>query len=200
MHWERQLARHGFSPLPWAPNWLQEVERRLGVRALASDDVRSVEAAEADPWSMSGQVGLGCQPWHTDGAVSPRPPSLLALGLRSGQDPVPTELVDLEAELNRGVRDEFAKAILCIRDRRGRARLRHGVSGVDHRLVWDPRVCEVLSSDRLAMKLQQLEPSYAHHWRSGELLLIDNKRVMHRRPSVERRGQRVLRRVYLYDL
>ena len=65
---------------------------QLEVLARSYGEVRSPwkklvpqDARTADSWSLSGMFGLGAFPWHTDGAVSPRSPSVVLLYCRQNQ-------------------------------------------------------------------------------------------------------------------
>ncbi|WP_373319782.1 TauD/TfdA family dioxygenase [Rugosimonospora africana] len=66
------------------------------------------------------------------------------------------------------------------------------------RLRWDPRTCTPRTG--LAIKTVEDKPPTAYvEWRPGRLLIIDNFRVLHRRPAVHGQTKRVLERTYVWD-
>lgn len=154
---------------------------------------RSPEAA--DPWSHSGVVGYGEFPWHTDGAVAPIPPRWMILECLADDSGSPTDLVDPPSE----ILALFRRTLLVSRDRAGRVRYLPAAAPLGQnrfRVRWDPRVCAPSTGD-ISRIVDELEPSSSLKWRVGMLLIVDNHRLLHRRPAVRPGVTRRLRRTYI---
>lgn len=98
--------------------------------------------------------------------------------------------------------------MLKVTDRRGRVRYLPAANhelGPDAgrrethwRLRWDPRTC----IPRAGITIEQVAayaPTAAVQWREGRIAVMDNHRLMHRRPSVIREDGRILERTYVWD-
>ncbi|MGJ0391909.1 MAG: TauD/TfdA family dioxygenase [Methylocystis sp.] len=175
--------------------------RRVPGRAGSLEEVvepRPVD--DAHPRSLSARYGLGRLPFHIELSHRTRPCRYLLLGcIDPGSPSAATMLLDWrtlafareELELLEEVpvlvrtgRRSFYSTILAT----GGAFLRY-----------DPACLEALDErGRRAMQLVEDRiagaPSDAHHWRQGDILIIDNWRVLHgRSPSDRGSGRRLAR-------
>ncbi|MEV5010984.1 TauD/TfdA family dioxygenase [Streptomyces sp. NPDC055692] len=107
-----------------------------------------------------------------------------------------TELLDPCPRLQLGLR----RTVLRVKDRRGR--VRHLPASLPTRdgwrLRWDPRTCKPLSGVSIE-EIERYPPSTRVDWQEGRLLLIDNFRMLHRRPEVSESGTRILERIYVWS-
>lgn len=174
---------------------------RAAGRAGASEEVIQPQTSDdAHPRSLSAQYGLNALPFHVElshrtlpcrylllGCIDPGSPSALTMLLdwrTLGFSPEEFRLLESAPILVRSGRRSFYSTILrcdrtllrydpgCLEavDERGRAALRL----VEHRLA--------------------LGSPYIHEWRRGEILIIDNWRVLHGRgPSEHGSGRRLAR-------
>jgi alpha-ketoglutarate-dependent taurine dioxygenase len=187
------LAEHGFAVLNEATASVVGAELgRIGSQVVLVPR----EQQNADSWSLSGTYGLGAFPWHTDGAISSNPPRWLLLRAMRLSNPTCTELLDPEPGLRAGLRRTVLRATnrvgkvaylpAAIPDR-GRWRLR-----------WDPRTCTPQAGITIE-EMEQQVPTSIVEWQQGQLLIMDNTRLLHRRPAVDGQSERVLERTYVWD-
>ncbi|MFG1858529.1 hypothetical protein ACGFJT_42325 [Actinomadura geliboluensis] len=196
--WREVLGRRGYAVLD--DRSVDEIAPALG-RLGASVLLMPRDRGQADPWSLSGVYGQDAFPWHTDGAVSTRPPRWLVLRAVRADHAPPTELLAPDPVLLA----ELRRTVLKVTDRRGRVRhlpaANHevGLDASRHwRLRWDPRTC----IPRAGITIEQVaayDPTAAVHWREGRIAVVDNHRLMHRRPSVTLKDGRILERTYVWD-
>lgn len=66
------------------------------------------------------------------------------------------------------------------------------------RFRWDPRTCQPRAGLTVAEMERQL-PTTTIQWKQGRLLIIDNARLLHRRPAVSGKAERLLERIYVWD-
>jgi hypothetical protein len=147
-------------------------------------------------WSLSGSFGRSAFPWHTDGAISSRPPRWIVLRAVELSERASTELMDPSDGLLRSLQ----RTVLVARDRLGRARYLPAYVPMDHghRVRWDPRTCRP-RSEETAVEVAMTPPSAAIEWRPDLSVVIDNYRLMHRRPAVGAGAERVLERTYVWS-
>lgn len=152
-------------------------------------------AVNREAWSHSDHYGYGYFPWHTDGALAVLPPRWMVMECEVVEGSSSTELLDPPPELVQRLR----RCAMRVRDRAGRIRYLPPLSPTEdgkHRLRWDPRVCEV--NDVVLSALIEAEPPTAVcEWVEGRVLLMDNWRLMHRRPAVNPSALRRLARSYV---
>jgi len=152
-------------------------------------------AVDRAAWSHSDNYGFGDFPWHTDGVVAVLPPRWMVLECQSVEGPTSTELLDPPSELVQRLR----RCAMRVRYRTGRVRYVPPVSPTtdgQHRLRWDPRVCEI--NDAALSAIIEAEPPTARcDWVEGRILVVDNWRLMHRRPAVDPSALRRLIRTYV---
>ncbi|WP_457936909.1 TauD/TfdA family dioxygenase [Mesorhizobium sp. 10J20-29] len=174
---------------------------RVGGRAGALEEVIEPHSADAaHPRSLSARYGLGALPFHTELSHRTRPCRYLLLGcIDPGSPAAATMLLDWQTlgfspeELNlleatpvlvRSGRRSFYTTILAP----GGAFLRYDpgcLEAVDQR----GRIALALIDNRIAAASPQ-----AHQWRQGDILIIDNWRVLHgRSPSDPGSGRRLAR-------
>lgn len=178
---------------------------RLGTRTAGragslEEIIEPRSADEAHPRSISACYGLDGLPFHAELSHRTRPCRYLLLGcIDPGAPAAATMLLDWrtlgfsseELDLLEGTpvlvrsgRRSFYSTILAA----GRAFLRYDpgcLEPVDQR----GRTALALVKDRIAGA-----PSEAHHWRQGDILIIDNWRILHgRSPSGRGCGRRLAR-------
>ncbi|MFI9547603.1 TauD/TfdA family dioxygenase [Streptomyces sp. NPDC052016] len=159
--------------------------------------LRPVDPAEAQPNSLSARYGMGAQPLHTDGAHLHEPPDIVVLTCETTST-TPTRLWN---------RMRYGRFIPGLPES-----VRHGVflisSGNDSffatayasgRLRYDPGCmlpCDARAR-QAAQFFEEAESSTTEHtWNEpGQVLLIDNRRVLHARASAVDEPQREIRRL-----
>lgn len=148
------------------------------------------EASESLAGTHSAQYGLRAFPWHTDGALARFPPKFLTLRPTQLGPPTVTELLDLPAEMRRRLR----RVTLLVQRSTGKRSyfpVLMRTSTGHERLRWDSRA-QVRGDESVAASIGSLTPSAAIKWEMGRVAVIDNYRLLHRRPAVTV-GRRLLR-------
>ena len=174
---------------------LSEVAKRLG-RASAPETLRARPRRPEGGYSFSDSLGLGALPWHTDGAVSLRPPAFVLLAAtKLHSAPVPTELLDPSAKMIQLLKRTY---LTCVapqgRVRRFPAYLpRDGGIGV---VRWDPLKCSP-NVPKTNQIVGDCRPTDRIEWHQDLLLVLDNRRMLHRRPAITE-GTRELERQYVW--
>lgn len=192
--------------------WMAELETRgwIVLDGCSSKDTASLlgrassamllepkGSGEARHWSLSGVYGLRAFPWHTDGAISSSPPRWLLLKAVELSYPTCTELLVPDAGMIASLRGTILRA----RDRSGRVKYLPAIVPDpcgSSRLRWDPRTC----APRTGLRIEEIEersPSVRIEWDVGRLLVVDNFKLLHRRPAVQEQGKRLLERTYVWD-
>jgi alpha-ketoglutarate-dependent taurine dioxygenase len=187
------LEEHGYLLLrpQNAPNKFIEGLGRLSQPTL----LRSMDREVARRWSLSGTFGQDAFPWHTDGAISSEPPRWLVLRPIDLSEPTTTELLSPCPEL----RERLQRTVLLAKDHVGRARYLPALmlTKDGHRIRWDPRTCRPRST-LTAQDIAAAIPDFIVKWELGDTLLIDNYKLMHRRPAVNATVTRTLERTYVW--
>lgn len=179
---------------------------RVAGRAGSLDEVIQPRAADdAHPRSLSLRYGLGALPFHTELSHRTKPCRYLLLGCIDPGSPAaatmlldwrnlrfsPQELDLLEAApiLVRTGRRSFYSTILA-------------PGGLFFR--YDPACLEPLDDrGRSALRLVEARidgaasEAEAHHWRQGDILIIDNWRVLHGRSPADHGSGRRLARILI---
>ena len=171
---------------------------------------RIIPRETSTPNTYSGIYGLGRFPFHSDLAHWSEPPRYLLLRCVKGYADVPTLLVDGRTLAAAVSLDILARAIF--KPRRPRAGVLNLLRLCDttdhgHRIRWD----EVFLKP--ASKIGQIAHGAVHAWladcqplrcclhQAGDVLVIDNWRMLHARASVPSgRHDRSIERVYLRSL
>lgn len=152
-------------------------------------------AASGGAWSHSDWYGFGAFPWHTDGAVAALPPRWMVLECEAIEGTTATQLLKPTSE----VIQRFRRCAMKVRERAGRVRhlpAASPIGGGGVRLRWDPRVCET-NDPLLEEMLRDAAPTAVCEWTAKRILVVDNWRVLHRRPEVEPMRERRLVRTYV---
>jgi hypothetical protein len=171
------------------------IERCAGLHINGPEDLYPRDGADGDRSSLSAAYGLGEFPWHTDGAVSRRPPEFVILQNPTPSD-IPTELTGVPPDLV----EQLARVSLLVRDRVGRHRRLSAVDRLDgrYRLRWDSRSCTASTPDGdLSNRLNLLSTEVSINWRTARTLVINNWLMLHRRPPIGSDRSRHLRRWYV---
>ena len=173
------------------------------VRSRSSDDavkvLRPLSKEEAHPRSLSAQYGYEPFPFHTDGAHLQRPPDFMLLAAKqddAGESP--THLKRLWEPPPPANDDDMRRGVFRVGA--GRRSFYITCQSADGRVRFDPGCMAPIDprSRRLAAAISTGEPDYSHRWtRSGEILIVDNTRVMHARGRVGDFSRRALYRILL---
>lgn len=172
-----------------------EVPTRRGGPALST--LRPVDQAEAEPNSLSAHYGKDTQPLHTDGAHLAHPPDIVVLACETTST-TPTRLWSG----NRYGR--FMEGLPAF--------VQHGVflitSGNDSffatateggHLRYDPGCmmpCDARARQSVQFFEERESSTSEHQWSEpAQVLLIDNRRVLHARASAAHKPERQIQRL-----
>jgi alpha-ketoglutarate-dependent taurine dioxygenase len=195
------LQRDGASRVAWVPDRaLPELAAELGLVSAQRTVISVRDSSAAPPTSLSGKYGVGVFPWHTDGAQLRSPPRLLLMRTAAGTHAdTPTLWTD-------GLRIAMRNRALIDDLREGRWLVRHGrpafsvsaVVGTTLRFNLDqmePETPEAVRASEVLLRTLSTSATREHHWRDGEVLILDNQRILHSRPAVPQsdRGRRLER-------
>jgi alpha-ketoglutarate-dependent taurine dioxygenase len=201
-----RLRRQGTVVVPGTVDDLLVSAKHRGWKAIhlrrgdpLVSDLRPVSASDARPNSLSSRTGTGPQPLHTDGAHLEAPPDVVAPASTAAH-PVPTRIFRLEGD--DAPWHDLWNGVFRISTGR-RMFLCEAV--VERTLRFDPFCMTPCDSRAIRVAeffVSSLAASVAHEWNNPqpEVLLIDNRRVLHAREAVPtdappRRLQRVAFRV-----
>jgi hypothetical protein len=170
------------------------VPSRKGGPAL--DSLRPLAAESAPSQSLSAIYGLGAQPLHTDGAHHPEPPDFLMLSVDAPsvvptmlwRSPQPGTFRASAHDLRHGiftVRGGSDAFLASAQDRGG--------------IRFDPG-CMTAADSRARRAVEYFEgvmgEAVRYDWtKAGQILVIDNRQVLHARGAAELEPERVIRRV-----
>ncbi|MFD6178476.1 MULTISPECIES: TauD/TfdA family dioxygenase [unclassified Isoptericola] len=184
-------VRSAFTSLGMTP-----VPTRAGESEVAV--LRPTAQTDANPASLSAQVGLGQQPLHTDGAHMRRPPEIVALWCTE-PSATPTRLWTGAWD----VAQKFDSAGIFMVQPGGTPWLTRAVE--NQRLRFDPGCmtpCDAMAR-RLDTTLRNPSPDevMAFEWNEpGKILVVDNRRMLHGRGAVDPADiERALNRIALYE-
>ncbi|BBF70618.1 TauD/TfdA family dioxygenase [Sphingomonas bisphenolicum] len=211
----RQIEEQGYAVLPGIATGRQteSVASDLGEPMAPWHDAvmqALTPRAASTPNTYSGIFGLGRFPFHTDLAHWSLPPRFLLLRCVRGYADVPTLLMDGHKIASAVGRDTMARALVKPRRRQhGELRMHRLLQAVDGGEVirWDEVYLKPASpvgnqvSVRLQSLIDQSAPTPVAMIDDGDLLIIDNWRMLHARPAIaQNRRDRRLERVYLRSL
>jgi hypothetical protein len=176
-------------------------ERTAGRAGALEEVICPVEAKEAHPRSLSARFGLDALPLHVELSHRPRPCRYLLLGcLDSGTICTETLLLDWRTlAFSSSELDLLAAAPILVRS--GKRSFYSTILSQDRSFLrYDPGCLEPVDErGRSALKLVEshLANAYphAHAWKVGEILVIDNWRLMHGRGRVNPGRRRSLARI-----
>ncbi|CUJ49197.1 TauD/TfdA family dioxygenase [Achromobacter kerstersii] len=162
--------------------------------------IRPQTVEEAHPRSLSARYGLSALPFHIELSHRPRPCRYVLLGcIEPGQRTTVTMLLDWRTL---GFAPEELRLLedAPILVRTGRRSFYSTMLSSDRGFLrYDPGCLEAID-DRGQAALQLVERRLAeavpelHYWRRGDILIIDNWRVLHGRgPSEQGSGRRLAR-------
>jgi hypothetical protein len=170
----------------------ENIARRLGdpVRGRAGQKIEALiptEQARANAKSLSVVHGLGSFPMHTDGAHRLQPPRFVVLVCASpGKSPVPTTLIrfrDLQVSASEQAGLEAAPFLV----RNGRRSFYSTICSASRMFIrYDagsmvPQGSESEASLKLIAQRANEVGFTLVHWRTGDVLVIDNWNVLHGR-------------------
>ena len=193
-HIVEELAKKGFLILPNGNP--RAVANALG-HSAPSEFLIPRTRGESRPQTHSAIVGYDAFPWHTDGAVALQPPDWLVLRGVRFQSPTWTELVDPPLPVVR----LMSRTVLRAQPSGGGARYfpAHlpSTKSPRSRIRWDESKCRPNRVD-IGKTVRQLRPTAHVAWHESQILVIDNARLLHRRPAVADR-HRVIERIYVWE-
>lgn len=190
---------------------LDEIRRigdLLGMRAVGragalEEIVRPQTHDHAHPRSLSAQYGLNALPFHVELSHRPRPCRYLLLGcIDPGLSSTVTMLLDWRTLVfsSEELRLLESAPILV---RTGRRSFYSTVLSPDRAFLrYDPGCLEAVDErGRTALMLLEhrlaLASPYTHEWRRGDILIIDNWRVLHGRGPSDHDASRRLARILI---
>jgi hypothetical protein len=174
--------------------------RRTAGRAGALEEiVRPRAANDAHPRSLSARHGLNALPFHVELSHRPRPCRYLLLGcIEPGSPSAVTMLLDWRS-LGFS-QDELHLLEAPVLVRTGRHSFYSTILSPDRAFLrYDPCCLEAVEErGRSALRLMErrlaLSSPDTHQWRRGDILIIDNWRILHARgPSARSSGRRLVR-------
>lgn len=183
---------------------LLDLARTLGqpvgtrTRALV-DELKPLLTHEARRPSLSTKVGHGLQPWHMDLAHRIVPARYLVLGMcEHSTGNAPTELLDATSLVPMALEYEAQCEPFLVRT--GAQSFYATILAKEQPFTrFDPG-CMLGATLRAKVLMQKLfesasAPTHTHHWRAGEVLVIDNWKMLHRRADATTAPNRTLYRV-----
>jgi hypothetical protein len=187
---------------------IRQIGDMLGTRAVGRADayeemVRPQTPIRAHPRSLSSRYGLGALPFHVELSHRPRPCRYLLLGcLDAGTSNAATTLVDWRTfgftsdEL--GLLEDAPILV-----RTGRRSFYSTVLPRDHSFLrYDPACVEAVdkrghSALRLLEQRLSIGSPHVHRWCQGDVLIIDNWRILHGRGPSDHDTDRCLARILI---
>lgn len=193
-----EVEMAGWAVLPASPNSsLLEIAALLG-RPVESrrggplvDLLRPLSVIEAHPRSLSARYGMGLFPYHTDGAHMILPPRYALMRLAAGCSSDRATLISSPSvsALTEGKRRRLANDVWLVE--RGQRSFYASILSdtvLPGKRVWrfDPccmRPADGFSGESADILQEAMAAGVCHSqdWTEGEILLIDNWRVLHAR-------------------
>jgi alpha-ketoglutarate-dependent taurine dioxygenase len=184
-----ECTRTGFSRLSWPTDMpLELLASRLSSHVVDHRRLIAQDRGTARSETLSNRYGLDAFPWHTDAAHHPRPPRLCVMrSLRPTS--VPTMLLDRDLllanqpELQKslrhgswivqGARQTFYTPVIG----------RTGLIRFNPDTMTPASLATVASHAALTARLSTFN-GHPHQWASEEVLIFDNGRMLHARPTI----------------
>jgi hypothetical protein len=177
--------------------------RAAGRAGALEEVVGPQKPADAHPRSLSARYGLSALPFHAELSHRPRPCRYLLLGcLDPGSPSAATMLLDRRT-LDFSPQELRLLEGAPILVRTGRRSFYSTILSPDRAFLrYDPNCLEAVDErGRAALRLVEHRLASgspeAHQWRQGDILIIDNWRVLHGRGSSDRGSGRRLARVLI---
>lgn len=200
------LITKGWAVLPGAEDYGLGLARALG-RVVPTrpgqpliHDLMPTTQEDAHPRSLSAIYGLDGFPFHLDDATRLTPCRYVLLScVAAANESPPTLLLDWTTLFTSTELARLASAIVLVRN--GRASFYTPLLDPRRRFLrYDPGCIRPASHGAVeAMSLVSERISVSdhtsHRWSQGEILLIDNWRLLHARPAVHTSGSRRLKRI-----
>lgn len=194
------LTEQGWARVAAPATSLDALAQELG-RVDEWEEIQARSPEDARRGTFSAAVGLGAFPWHTDGAQARTPPRYLLLAA-SGPSSTPTELLDCQG---RPELDQLLRHVV-LRVSTDHAQVRYERAmvrvGSNRRYRWDPMHCPPTRQGvERDVESCLAEADHAVDWRSTRAVVIDNWRMLHRRPPLARddHGRRTLKRIRIFE-
>jgi len=193
-----EVAPEGMAVIGWpqeAP--LEDLAEELGIGVGRRSLLRPRVTTKAR--SLSRRHGLGAFPWHTDGAERALPPAWFLL--RSlARTRTPTLLLDSETLLSeRWLRRDLVAGVWLVEG--GSHRFHSSVISLSGAIRWNPDIMQPRGRRAydaeigLRGEIAGAKP-IEHEWKTGQVLLLDNRRWLHSRAAVSKKDQdRLLERI-----
>lgn len=187
---------------------IHQLEDVLGTRAVGragaiEEVVRPQASDDAHPRSLSAQYGLNALPFHAELSHRPRPCRYLLLGcIDPGLPSAVTMLLDWRT-LGFSSEELHLLEGAPILVRTGRCSFYSTVLPPDRAFLrYDPGCLEAVDErGRAALRLLEhrvaLGSPDTHEWRRGDILIIDNWRVLHGRGPADHGSGRRLARILI---
>ena len=163
------------------------------------DELVPVHQAKARPRSLSQTTGTGPQPWHMDMAHRLVPARYLVLGMLECSDcTVATELLDAERLLPDRLIEAASTEPFLVRTGAKSFYATIKAKGQPF-LRFDPGCMQGATGRARALMTvlgeQSVPPTHIHPWGRGNVLVLDNWKVLHRRADASDDLSRVLFRI-----
>ncbi|WTW95416.1 TauD/TfdA family dioxygenase [Streptomycetaceae bacterium NBC_01309] len=171
------------------------VPTRRGGPAVAT--LRPTSPAEAQPNSLSARYGMGPQPLHTDGAHLVHPPDVVILACESTST-TPTRLWNemIHGPWVKGAADAVQHGVFLVN---GGNDSFFATAYAKQRLRFDPGCmtpCDARARALVEFFKEATDNAIEHQWTEpGQVLLINNRRVLHARASAADDPQREIKRI-----
>ena len=207
------LSDHGYVTLGAARSKpvleaMQEIALRLGGRILPGrgraivEKLKALEPTKAPLRSLSRLSGMGAQPWHVDGSHLIVPPRYLIFGceLVRGVGAPPTQLLRIK-DVKSALQGSHSETFMI---RNGGSSFYSTIASTERPwLRFDPG-CMVARTAQghamlAALESMPIQPWLNKEWSEGDILIIDNWTVLHRRAEASGLGHRALLRISLKD-
>jgi Taurine catabolism dioxygenase TauD, TfdA family len=177
--------------------------RAVGRAGLVEEIIKPQPSHEAHPRSLSVQYGLDSLPFHVELSHRPRPCRYLLLGcIDPGWPSAETRLLDWRT-LGFSPDEYQLLESAPVLVRTGRRSFYSTFLPSDHTFLrYDPGCLEALDErGRTALKLLERRLSLgspeSHQWCRGDILIIDNWRILHGRGPSELGSDRSLARILI---
>ncbi len=179
--------------------------RAFGRAGALEEIIRPQTTDYAHPRSLSARYGLNELPFHAEHSHRPRPCRYILLGcINPGTPSTDSRLIDWRS-LSFSAHELLLLESAPILVRTGRRSFYSTILSQDRTFLrYDPGCLEAVNErgrDALQLVEDRLTSSYPyiHEWRQGDILIIDNWRVLHGRGSCVQNSRRRLVRILINE-